>query len=157
MSEDGSAVTIRRAGPTDAAETAEVWLASFHATYDFPLAHSDDQVRHWIRNLMQSESETWVVEEDGRIVGMMVLEDAMLDQLYLHPQHWRHGIGSRLVALAKERRPGGLDLYTFQENTAARAFYEHHGFAVVDLNDGSRNEEHQPDVRYAWRPGPDAG
>ena len=54
------------------------------------------------------------------IVGLMVLGDGFIDQLYLHPDRWRQGIGSRLIALAKERRPGGLELYTFQEN-AARA------------------------------------
>ena len=62
------------------------------------------------------------------------------------------GLGSRFVRLAKTRRPHGLDLYTFQVNAGARRFYERHGFRVVDLDDGARNEEHQPDVRYRWRP-----
>jgi hypothetical protein len=29
---------------------------------------------------------------------------------------------------------------------------ERHGFEPVELGDGSGNEEHQADVRYAWRP-----
>jgi pimeloyl-ACP methyl ester carboxylesterase len=88
----------------------------------------------------------------SEVVGLMVLGDGFLDQLYLRPDHWRQGIGSRLVALAKERRPGGLELYTFQANAGARAFYERHGFTAVWFGDGSANEEGQPDVRYAWRP-----
>jgi ribosomal protein S18 acetylase RimI-like enzyme len=61
-------------------------------------------------------------------------------------------VGDRFMALAKERQPGGLRLYTFQVNTRACRFYERHGFTVVDLNDGSRNEEGEPDVQYRWVP-----
>jgi GNAT superfamily N-acetyltransferase len=145
-------IALRRAGPDDAAEIAEVFLAAFHATYDFPLAHTDDQVRAWISDEVVSANETWVAVEAPAIVGLMVLTDGFIDQLYLRPDHWRRRIGSRLVALAKERHPAGLDLYTFQANANARAFYEHHGFSAIWFGDGSANEEGQPDVRYAWRP-----
>jgi ribosomal protein S18 acetylase RimI-like enzyme len=82
----------------------------------------------------------------------MALDGDEIDQLYLRPGRTGEGLGSRLVELAKERWPDGLSLYTFQANTGARRFYERHGFVVVDLNDGARNKEHQPEVRYAWRP-----
>lgn len=149
----GGSVVLRRAGPDDAAEIAEVFLAAFHATYAFPLAHTDDEVRAWILDDVVPTSETWVAVAGTGIVGLMVLGDGFLDQLYLRPGWWRRGIGSRLVALAKERRPDGLDLYTFQENGPARAFYEGLGFTAVSFGDGSANEEGQPDVRYRWRPG----
>jgi ribosomal protein S18 acetylase RimI-like enzyme len=145
-------VELRPADPADALAIAEVFLASFHATYAFPLAHTDEQVRAWIRDEVVPRSETWVAVAGSEVVGLLVLGDGFIDQLYLRPDRRRQGIGSRLIALAKEQRPGGLELYTFQENAAARAFYEHHGFAAVWFGDGSANEEGQPDVRYAWRP-----
>ena len=37
-----------------------------------------------------------------------------------------------------------------QQNTAARMFYERHGFRVVSLSDGSNNEERCPDVLYEF-------
>ena len=43
-----------------------------------------------------------------------------------------------------------LQLWTFQRNANARAFYEAHGFACVQLTGGSDNEEHEPDARYVW-------
>ena len=144
---------VRRAGPADAADVAAVYLASFHARYAFPLAHTDDEVRAWIRGEVGSSKETWVAEVGPVVVGMMVLDGGELEQLYVHPDRWRQGIGGRLLTLAKERRPDGLALYTFQENAGARAFYERHGFVAVGFGDGSGNEERQPDVRYAWRPG----
>jgi GNAT superfamily N-acetyltransferase len=146
------AVAIRRAVPADARAAADVYLAAFKATYDFPLAHSDDQVRGWIRDQVVPRSEAWVADDDGRVVAILVLDDAGIDQLYVEPGWQGRGIGSRLVELAKSRRPAGLALYTFQVNDRARRFYEHHGFAVAALGDGSANEERQPDVRYEWRP-----
>ena len=43
-----------------------------------------------------------------------------------------------------------LDLWTFQANVQARRFYEHRGFRLVELTDGSANEEETPDARYRW-------
>jgi GNAT superfamily N-acetyltransferase len=76
----------------------------------------------------------------------------MIDQLYVTPDRIGTGIGSRLIATAKARRPDGLDLYCFQANAGARTFYEHHGFMAAVFGDGSNNSEGQPDIRYAWRP-----
>ncbi len=151
---DGArAVVLRRAATTDADQIGDVWIAAFAATYDFPPVHTETQIRAWLREMVMVQNETWVaVEPGGTIAGFMALEDDMLDQLYLRPGRTGQGIGSRLVTLAKARRPAGLDLFTFQANAGARRFYERHGFEVADLDDGDRNEEHQPDVRYRWRP-----
>ena len=145
-------VELRPAAATDAAEIAELYLASFKATYDFPLADSDDQVRRWIAEVLLPTDEAWIAASaQGSIIGMMALSAELLEQLYVAPGQTGRGIGSRLVELAKRRRPAGLDLYTFQVNSNARRFYERRGFSQVELGDGSANEEGQPDVRYAWR------
>jgi ribosomal protein S18 acetylase RimI-like enzyme len=145
-------IAIRRALPADAGAVADVYLAAFAATYDFPLAHTDDEVRRWLAEHVVLRMETWVAEGNGRVVAMMVLDKAGIDQLYVEPAWHRRGIGGRLVELAKLRRPAGLELYTFQVNDRARRFYESHGFLVAALGDGSGNEERQPDVLYRWRP-----
>jgi GNAT superfamily N-acetyltransferase len=151
---DPSGIALRRAGPADADAIADVWRAAFAATYDFPAAHTDDQVRAWTRSELLTETETWVaVDPDGTVVGFMSLTDDMIDQLYLRPGSTGRGTGSHLIALAKSRRPTGLDLYTFQVNAGARRFYEQRGFGAIWFGDGSANEERQPDVRYHWAPG----
>jgi ribosomal protein S18 acetylase RimI-like enzyme len=147
-----SEIELRRATDSDAAAIADVYLAAFKATYDFPLAHTDEETRGWVAGYLVPRTETWVADEGGRIVAMMAIEGGSLDQLYVAPDSQGRGIGSRLVELAKTRRPEGLELYTFQVNERARRFYEHHGFLVALLGDGSGNEERQPDVLYRWRP-----
>jgi GNAT superfamily N-acetyltransferase len=143
-------VTLRRATDADAEAVAEMFLASFHATYQFPLAHPDDDVRGWIRDRLIPTSETWVAEDDGgRVVGMMALEPGWLEQLYVAPDHLGEGIGRQLVDLAKQRQPAGLTLWTFQVNDRARRFYERNGFEAVEFTEDS-NQEREPDVRYVW-------
>lgn len=148
-------VEIRPARKDDAAGIADLYLASFAATYEFRRAHSDADTRRWIAEVLLPHREVWVATAvaAGSIVAMMALTDDMIDQLYVAPGWTGQGIGSRLIGLAQSRRPSGLDLYTFQVNRGARRFYERHGFLEVGFTDGSQNEERQPDVRYAWRPG----
>lgn len=90
---------------------------------------------------------------EGELLGFAVLAgDDELDHLYLRPDALRRGIGSRLLAEVREAAGGPLNLYVFQRNTAARAFYERHGFTAVAFDDGGRNEENEPDVLYHWAP-----
>ncbi len=89
----------------------------------------------------------------GELLGFAVLAGGdELDHLYLRPDVLRSGIGSRLLAEVREAAGGPLKLYVFQRNAAARAFYERHGFTAVAFDDGSRDEEGEPDVLYRWSP-----
>jgi GNAT superfamily N-acetyltransferase len=146
-------LAVRRAVDSDAAAVAEVWLRSFTAALpSVRRAHTDAQVRAWIREMVVPAQETWVATVEGSVVAMMVLDSEDLDQLYLDPAWQGRGIGGRLVDLAKQRSPSGLTLWTFQVNKAARRFYERHGFVAGESTDGHRNEEREPDIQYVWRP-----
>lgn len=148
----GPAVLLRRALPADAPALAEVWLRSFAAALPtVRRAHGDEAVRGWFAHLVTG-CETWGAFDGKRAVGLLVLDGDELEQLYLAPDRRGQGLGDRLVTLARERRPGGLALWTFQVNTPARRFYERHGFTETERTDGSRNEEREPDVRYVWTP-----
>ncbi|WP_330340690.1 GNAT family N-acetyltransferase [Streptomyces sp. NBC_00557] len=147
-------ILLRRAVAADAAAAADVYLRSFRAALPTVVRpHTDDEVRAYIRDVVVPLRETWVAQAgDGTVVGLMVLDGELLSQLYLDPEWRGRGIGDRFVALAKERCPGGLTLWTFQVNKPAHRFYERHGFTAVEFTDGSGNEEREPDVRYVWRP-----
>jgi GNAT superfamily N-acetyltransferase len=120
-----------------------------------PLAHSDEEIRRWIAEVLIPQQEVSVAELDGRVVGMMALvrREGMgwIDHLYLAPEAVGQGIGSVFVAQAKERLGAPVRLHTFQANQGARRFYERHGFRAIQFGDSSQNEERCPDVLYEWR------
>lgn len=104
----------------------------------------------YFQNLILARNEVWVVEKAGRPVAFMAMENDFIDQLYVHPDHWRQGIGKALLNSALERFPNHVWLYTLQVNVDARAFYEKHGF-VAENYGFSPQPESEPDVEYHWR------
>jgi len=147
-----SALEVRRATLDDARAVADVYLRARHAAVPAipPSVHDDDDVRHHFATVVLPAREVWVAEDpDAGVVGLLVIRDGWVDHLYLTPERTGQGLGARLLDLAKERRPDGLDLWAFQSNVGARSFYERHGFGAVRLTDGD-NEEGAPDVLYRW-------
>jgi GNAT superfamily N-acetyltransferase len=149
-----SGFSLSPATGADAAELAEVWLRAYGAALPtVRRAHSDEEVRGWFRHVVVPSGSAWTARDgQGAAVGVMVLEDGVVEQLYVAPERRGQGLGDLFVALAKERSPQGLELWTFQVNGPARRFYERHGFTAAEHTDGSGNEEREPDVRYVWAP-----
>jgi len=147
-------VNIRRLTPDDTRAAGQVYLASRKAAFPAipELVHPDEGVLRWFAEVLSRQTDMWVAETGGTIIGVMALSDAMIEQLYVAPDRCGSGVGSALVAVAKSQRPGGLQLWTFQTNTGARRFYERHGFFAVEWGDGQTNENNAPDVRYVWHP-----
>jgi ribosomal protein S18 acetylase RimI-like enzyme len=150
-------IEIRTAIAADADAVTEVYLASRKRLLHIaPLAHSDQDVRRWIGEVLIPRGGVHVAAAGGVLVGMMALSQdgsyGWIDQLYLHPEAVGQGIGSRLLELAKTQLRPPIRLYTFQANLGARRFYERYGFRAIEFTDGMGNEEKCPDVLYEWRP-----
>jgi putative acetyltransferase len=142
---------IRRAAAADGPPIAALFRRSFGTLHFLPALHTPDEDREFFGRVVH-EQEVWVWEENDRVLGFAALCRGMLNHLYVEPGEQGRGIGAALLAHAKARRSQGLQLWTFQENDGARRFYEHHGFHIVEMTDGSGNEEHTPDVLYEWTP-----
>jgi GNAT superfamily N-acetyltransferase len=150
------AVALRAATIEDADAVADVYLRSRKELVACaPLAHSDTDVRDWIRLRLIPAGRTTVAVADGSVVGMLAVSSGTdcrwIDQLYLLPEWVGGGIGSRLLDLALRELPPPVRLYTFQCNERARRFYERRGFEAIAFGDGSGNEERCPDILYEWR------
>jgi GNAT superfamily N-acetyltransferase len=142
---------IRRAAAEDGPSLAALFRRSFGTLTFLPTLHTPDEDQEFFARAVE-EQEVWVWEVGGRVLGFAALGDDMLNQLYVEPEAQGGGIGTALIAHAKEQRPGGFHLWNFQRNEGARRFYERLGFSVVELTDGSGNEEREPDVLYTWVP-----
>jgi RimJ/RimL family protein N-acetyltransferase len=158
----GMDLLLRPALGADADRVAEILLASRAAHLPYlPQVHPPEDVRQWVATTLVASGGVIVAEQDGLVNAFVAAlpDDAdealgWIAQLYAAPGHTGRGLGTRLLhaglarlALAGARR---VRLYTFQANTAARRFYERHGFVVVAMGDGHDNEERCPDVLYEW-------
>ncbi|MBV8773088.1 MAG: GNAT family N-acetyltransferase [Deltaproteobacteria bacterium] len=143
---------IRSARRDDAEAIAEVHLARRAALPWLPVLHSRQETIAYFADHVLLHEEVLVAEVNELVVGFMALKHDHIDHLYIAPSYQGQGIGDKLLAMAKELRPSGLTLLTFQRNARARRFYEARGFVASEFNDGSGNEEGEPDVLYAWLP-----
>ena len=142
---------IRRATAADADAIAALFRRSY-GTHDFlPTLHTPEEDKRFFAGVV-ADMEVWVAEDDGELLGFAALSEKVLEYIYVEPALHRRGIGSALMARAKERRPHGFRLWVFQRSEAARRFYDRHDFTLVRLTDGSANEEREPDALYEWRP-----
>lgn len=148
---------IRDARPADAAAVAAVARDSWHAAYDDLLG--PDTVTETVDNWYDTESLRDEISEatgsSGRCFFVAVDDaddvagfanaggargwesdpdgpDAFFSRLYVAPDHWGAGIGTRLSgAVARHLRDQGHDrvwLEVFAANKRGRGFYESLGF-----------------------------
>jgi len=145
---------IRECQPRDFDAVTILWrLARKKSLPDFQAekGHFFSDDRNYFRDHILKKNRIWVVEAADHPVAFLAMENDFVDQLYIHPDHWRKGIGNILLNFAREQSPKHLWLYTLQINVNARAFYEKNGFLAEKF--GVRPPpESEPDVEYHWRP-----
>jgi ribosomal protein S18 acetylase RimI-like enzyme len=87
------------------------------------------------------KDRVWICEDDDKIVGFLLLmhrgaETAQLRYFYLEPEYRGIGLGNRLIELfmdfLREKGYTSAYLWTTNEQTAAAALYEKHGFRLAE-------------------------
>ncbi|MBB5189869.1 RimJ/RimL family protein N-acetyltransferase [Silvimonas terrae] len=140
---------VRPATPDDAAAIAAIHITAWQAAYAgiidpafltaLDLAKRTQRWQHLLTRDNQSTLVTISGEEITGWVGFGADDEVPADcgalkGLYIAPQHWQHGYGTRLLTAACTRlrqlgwRHAGL--VVLQDNHAARAFYERAGFTT---------------------------
>jgi ribosomal protein S18 acetylase RimI-like enzyme len=140
---------IRLATGDDASGIAEVQVRGWHAAYRGIIPDSyletftvEARTERWRSILAETHHPLWVAEDAGEVRGWISAgpsrdddarpETGELWALYIHPDHWRSGIGRALwdIALNYLRQAGfsRVTLWVLEENRRGRAFYESVGF-----------------------------
>lgn len=138
---------LRPADTLDAAPIARILSDWIDETDWMPRIHTRQENLGFGRFLIDQTSVT--VAATDRALGFIAIRNKTIHALYIDAAHRRSGIGSALILMAKEAHTA-LDLWTFQSNLAARAFYRAHGFVEVRETDGAGNDEKLPDVYMTW-------
>lgn len=148
-------VTVRPAAADDADAVADLYTAARgHAVPQMPPArHTNAEDRAFFAGkLAEPDAAFWLAEAGGELLGFAACTPTWLDGLYIRPDLKGQGVGSLLLDVVEATHPEGYELWVFASNTGARRLYERRGLVEVERTDGSGNEEHEPDIRMAWRP-----
>jgi GNAT superfamily N-acetyltransferase len=141
---------IRRATREDAVAIGEVFVRARDGMAYLPRIPDEDRPR--LGDWIVERHEVWVWEENGAVTSFIGIEPGYLSHIYVDPGVQNRGIGTALLARAKQLLPEGMQLWVFQRNGGARRLYEREGFRLVELTDGQGNMEQEPDARYEWAP-----
>ena len=144
---------IREYRPDDFDALTIVWRISREKSlpeFQREKGHFFYEDQNYFQNHILQNNQVWVVESEQRPVAFMAINKDFIDQLYIHPDYQRRGIGRALLDVARRLSPDHLWLYTLQVNVAARAFYEKNDF-VAEKFGFSPPPENEPDVEYHWR------
>ena len=145
--------SIREYRPDDFDALTIVWRISREKSlpeFQREKGHFFYEDQNYFQNHILQNNQVWVVESEQRPVAFMAISKDFIDQLYIHPDYQRRGIGQALLDFARTLSPDHLWLYTLQINIGARAFYENNGF-VAERFGISPPPENEPDVEYHWR------
>lgn len=147
-----SGPVIRDAMPGDAVVLAGILGDWIRETGWMPVLHDREEDLAFVSGLIKGQT-CRVAEGGAGPTGFLARRGGHVDTLYLTSEARGRGIGTGLVDEVKLVEPE-IDLWTFQANGGAIAFYQRLGFVVVEETDGRRNDERLPDVRLMWRRGP---
>src|SRR5262245_3694452 len=134
---------IRSATKDDLDAVRDMLVATWHATYDEVYGaervnaitgryHSLDALR---KQLAKPYSEFIIADDGADILGMAYASQkdhrmSILNQLYVHPERQKRGVGSLLLAEVESAFPGvfAMQLEVIEANQKAIRFYESRGY-----------------------------
>jgi putative acetyltransferase len=124
---------IRLFRQRDTDDLIEVWYRASVIAHHFVPKDFWAQERAAIRARYLPIAETYIYEEDGRLLGFISLLEKHIGGLFIDPEAQGRGIGADLVRHAASLH-GALTVNAFKLNTKALGFYRRMGF--VDIGEG---------------------
>ena len=119
-----------------------------HSLPYLPMLHTDDEDHAFFAGVVAASGVT-VAELDGEVVGVPRARRRQSTTSTSIPTTTATGSAARCCAHAQAARAAARAV-GLPAQPGAIAFYEAHGFAIVESTDGADNEEHEPDYRMAW-------
>lgn len=106
------------------------WENATRLAHPFLTEEFLDQERDNIPNLYLPNAETWVIEQEGQVIGFIALLGNEVGAIFVEPEFHDTGAGKALMDKAQELR-GDLEVEVFEANSIGRNFYQRYGFTPL--------------------------
>lgn len=121
---------IRKYKSTDSEKVVATWYQAFRLAHPFLKADFVEKVKVDMGNIYLPNSETWVYEENGSILGFVSMLDNEIGGLFIQPSHHGKGIGTQLVDYVHQFHEE-LEVEVFENNEIGIPFYNKYGFELL--------------------------
>ena len=126
-----TAIEKEQRSPELIGQLLNVWEASVRASHHFLTEADIVRLTPQAEGALQFIETLWVMQDDGRPVGFMGVQERKIEMLFLHPDYFRRRLGKTFV----ERAFRDLDVEYVdvnEQNPNATKFYEQMGFKVFN-------------------------
>ncbi len=145
-----------------ATEVVKMWRRSFQRAMGLEEQNRLTELRGQVGFFLSLGDKVTIAirPASSKVVGFMAMENEFeLAHLYIDVEEQGKGYGSFMLNEARKRSPERLELFTFQKNSGAQAFYLKNGFVEVERgradlenNPWTTNANDLPDIKYLWTP-----
>lgn len=109
----------------------EIWESAALMAHPFLDTDFHEMVKNAMRDMYLPNSDTWVYEESGRIIGFISMAKNEIGGLFVAPKNHSKGIGTKLVNHISQFHDS-LEVEVFEENKIGKPFYEKNGFKIFN-------------------------
>jgi len=122
---------IRAYKESDLNAVLDSWEAATRLAHEFMADNFIALQRKNVAEVYLPNTDTWVAEVDGDVMGFIALMGSEVGAIFLQPSHHGKGIGKALMDKAQSLH-GNLEVEVFKENTIGRNFYSKYGFELLE-------------------------
>ena len=121
---------IRKYSENEIPKLLEIWEAAALIAHPFLSTEFHEMVKKAMKDMYLPNSDTWVYEESGNIVGFIAMLNNEIGGLFVDPNQQSKGVGTSLVNHMTKFHDT-LEVEVFEENKIGKPFYEKYGFKVI--------------------------
>lgn len=122
---------IREYENSDLDSVLSSWESATRLAHPFMTEEFLAQERRNTAEIYLPNTDTWVAEVEGEVIGFVALMGNEIGGLFVQPSHHGVGVGKALVDKAQVLH-GDLEVEVFSENAIGRNFYSRYGFVVIE-------------------------
>ncbi|HLQ18560.1 MAG TPA: GNAT family N-acetyltransferase [Tabrizicola sp.] len=141
--------TISDADRADVGGLARIMGDWVRETPWMPVLHTPEKDENFVAGLLGSHKLP-VARRGTERLGFLARQGGQVQALHVAAGSRGLGLGKALRDEVKLGEPI-VELWTFQANDRAVAFYTREGFREATRTDGRGNDERLPDIRLIWR------